>query len=71
MDERKDFPVKYREAEREARRFLEFMAVLKVRFNNDDYFRQYMGIKGGPETAAVKRASMDLSRALARMRRPS
>lgn len=65
---RKDFPAKYKEAEWEARRFLARLAELRDRFDKDEEFARFMGITGSPETSAVRRASMDLTRALARMR---
>jgi len=53
------------EAEREAKRFLSKVKELKEAISplkNDDY------IWGCKESAAVRRASMDLSRALSKMR---
>lgn len=35
----------------------------------DEYYFKHYTIIGGPETAAIKRASLDLSRALSRLRR--
>lgn len=37
----------------------------KTREDHDDYFRRYVDITGFKETAAIRRASMDLTRALA------
>ena len=57
------------QAEQEARRFLDRIAALRNRFATDKDMRRYFGIVGFKETAAVKRASMDLSRALVELRR--
>jgi hypothetical protein len=64
------FPEKYVVAERECQRFLDKLAALKNRFEDDEYFRRRMAITGGAETGAVKRASLDLSRVLSDLRRP-
>ena len=64
-------PDKYIEAEEWAKHFLKRMDALKKRYNEDEYFRRYLGIVGGKETAAVKRTSMDLTHALAKLRKPS
>lgn len=52
-------------AEAEAKRFLERAAEARKRLNIDSYAKY-----GCRETGAVKRASLDLSRALADMRKP-
>ena len=62
-------PCKYEKAEEECHRFLRAIDALRRRVNEDEHFARYMGITGGKETAAVKRASLDLTRALAEMRR--
>ena len=49
----------------EAHRFLKFAKAAEERILAD----QYALISGSPETGAVRRASMDLTRALAKMRR--
>jgi hypothetical protein len=54
------------EAEAEARRFLDRVKALKDSCGNNEYAISY----GNKETGAVRRASMDLTRALAEMRRP-
>jgi hypothetical protein len=53
------------EAEAEARRFLDRVKALKDAIGNNQYAVEY----GSKETGAVRRASMDLTRALAEMRR--
>lgn len=63
-------PDKYVEAEEWARHFLKRMDALKKRYNEDEYFRRYLSISGGTENAAVKRTSMDLSKALVKLRKP-
>ena len=42
----------------------------KTREEHDDHFRRFVGISAFKETAAIRRASMDLTRALAEMRKP-
>ena len=56
-------------ARHEAVRFIARCDELLERHATDEQFRKYMGITGFKETAAVKRASMDLSRALSEMRK--
>ena len=58
-------------ARHEALRFIKRCDELIERHAKDEHFRRYMEITGSKETAAVKRASMDLSRALSEMRRGS
>lgn len=67
MDE--DLPDAYIEARQEARRFLLRLSELEERLATDDYARKYVSIIGCKETAAVKRASLDLSRSLAKLRK--
>ena len=57
------------QAEQEARRFLDRIAALRSRFATDKEMRDYFESVEFKETAAVKRASMDLSRALVELRR--
>ena len=64
-------PDKYIEAEEWAKHFLKRMDALKKRYNEDEYFRRYLSIVNGKETAAVMRTSMDLTHALAKLRKPS
>jgi len=52
------------EAESEARRFLDRVQDLKDAIGNNQFAVDF----GSKETGAVRRASMDLTRALARMR---
>lgn len=52
-------------AEREAREFLRRVKVLKA----NDYAMKWIEFMGGPETASVRRQSMELTRALSQMRR--
>ena len=56
-------------ARHEALRFIARCDELIERHAKDEEFRKYMEITGFKETAAVKRASMDLSRALSEMRK--
>lgn len=58
------------EAADAATRFLEAVEAFKEREKEDDHFRRYVGITGFKETAAIRRASMDLTRALATVRKP-
>lgn len=58
------------DAKREAEAFLAAIDALEEREQADDHFRRFMGITGFKETAAVRRASMSLTRALAEMRKP-
>lgn len=51
--------------------FLKRMKAFKKRFNEDEQFRRYLDITGGAENAALKRTSMDLSKALVKLRRPN
>ena len=51
--------------------FIDAVEALRERHAKDDYFRRMHGIVGFKETAAVRRASMTLTRALADLRRPS
>lgn len=65
----RNLPSRYVTAANEARRFLARMDELQRRANDDEAFFRYIDITGGKETAAVKRASLDLTRALADLRR--
>ena len=56
-------------AERAARDFLDAVEAMRVRGTKDDYFRRMHDITGFKETAAVRRSSMTLTRALAEVRR--
>jgi hypothetical protein len=59
------------EAKREAERFLLRVDELMARHAKDPSLRQYLDIGvGSREMGAVKRASMDLSRALTKLRNP-
>ena len=53
----------------EAKRFMDRCDVLFERMEEDETFARYIDF-GSKETAAVRRASMDLTRALAEMRKP-
>ncbi len=54
-----------------AERFIAAVDAMKEREASDDYFRRYMTTGTGfKETAAIRRASLDLTRALAEMRKP-
>lgn len=50
-------------------RFIDAVDAHNIRAGQDDYFRRMKGITGFKETAAVRRASLDLTRALAEMRK--
>lgn len=63
-------PDRYVEAEEWAVMFLKRMKAFKKRYNDDEYFRRYLNISGGAENAALKRTSMDLSKALVKLRKP-
>lgn len=63
-------PDRYIEAEEWAVMFLKRMKAFKKRYNDDEYFRRYLTISGGAENAALKRTSMDLSKALVKLRKP-
>lgn len=54
----------YQEAISEANRFVEKAIIAVEVMQNEDYY------PGGQATAAAKRASMDLTRLLAEMRKP-
>ena len=56
-------------ARHEAERFMARCEELIERYENDQHFRRYMEISGFKETGAVKRASLDLSRALSDLRK--
>jgi hypothetical protein len=60
---------KIEEAENEARRFLDRVAALRERHADDEHMQIYFYAVGFKERAAMKRASMDLSRALVNLRR--
>lgn len=60
---------KIEEAEAEARRFLDRVAALRERYAEDEQMQIYFYAVGFKERAAMKRASMDLSRALVQLRR--
>lgn len=66
MREPEKFDMALLEAETEAERFLKRVAEYKAFKKSDGY---EWGYSGGPLRAAVKRASMDLTRALAKLRR--
>jgi len=55
------------EAEKEAKRFLEKVKELKV---TKEFKEAVYSIYGCKESGAVRRASMDLTRALSKMRKP-
>ena len=58
------------DAKNAAQRFIDAVYAMEDREKNDDHFRRFMGITGFRETAAIRRASLDLTRALAEMRKP-
>jgi hypothetical protein len=60
---------KIEEAENETRRFLDKVAALRKRYAEDEHMQPYFNVVGFKERAAVQRASLALSRALAELRR--
>lgn len=62
-------PLKYKAARVEAERFIARLEALEMRYLNDADAR-YLTISGSKEASAAKRASLDLTRALAEMRKP-
>jgi len=58
------------EAASACERFMDAVEDYELRMSKDANFARYAGITGFKETAAVRRASMDLTRALAKMRKP-
>ena len=71
---RSKLPAKYAQAAAEARRFLASVDALEARVAADDSLLSHNGVwysgLGLRESGAVKRASLDLTRALADLRRP-
>jgi len=62
---------KYLEAKQEAMRFVNRVNELLERHETDQEMRLYLSCGVGyKETASVKRASLDLTRCLAKMRKP-
>jgi hypothetical protein len=58
-------------AKAEAQRFIDAIDAMNERAEKDDRFRRMIGCGVGfRETAAVRRASLDLSRSLSAMRKP-
>jgi len=58
-------------AKEAAERFIAAVDAMKEREATDDHFRRYMTTGTGfKETATIRRASLDLTRALAEMRKP-
>jgi hypothetical protein len=57
-------------AKAECLRFLGTIDALMDRHAKDAHFRRYFGTTGSAEMGAVKRASMDLTRALVKVRKP-
>ena len=58
------------EARAAAKRFIAALDLLETRLANDPHARTRWEYTGLRETGAVKRASLDLTRALADLRRP-
>jgi hypothetical protein len=58
------------DAKAAAERFIATVDAMIEREGSDDYFRRHRAHGGFKETAAVRRASLDLTRALAEMRKP-
>ena len=57
------------DAKREAQRFLKRVKAYEERYGSDTNFREYCHMVGFKETGALRRASLDLTRALAQMRK--
>jgi len=64
-----ELPEEYLEAEEWANRFLKRVKVLRKRYQEDEYMRNYFPWGGSSENAAVKRTSLDLSKALVKIRK--
>lgn len=62
-------PNQLKAAIQEAKRFLEKAYQTKAKTWEDCFGKKYFEVEQGKEAAAVKRASLDLSRALANLRR--
>ena len=61
---------KYLEAKEWAKHFIKRVDAMVARYNSDDYVKEYWNVSTSvPERAAVKRTSMDLSRALVKVRK--
>jgi hypothetical protein len=67
--ERAPMPAKYVRAREEAIRFLARVDELRLRYEIEPS-PEYLAVSGSREAGAVKRASLDLTRALAEMRKP-
>lgn len=61
---------KIKAAARAAQEFMNAVEDYNKRKEDDEYFARFCEICGFKETAAVRRASMDLTRTLAKMRKP-
>lgn len=61
-------PEKLKAAVAEAKRFIEKASKTKVKTWEDIYGKKHNEVAQGKDAAAVKRASLDLSRALAALR---
>lgn len=55
----------------EAKRFIEAAEIVEREVDKNEYDKGHIIYEGGQYCAAMKRASMDLSRALAEVRRPA
>ena len=63
--------IKYITAKQEALRFVQRVNDLQKRYDQDAEMRRYMSCGVGyKETAAAKRSSLDLTRALSNLRKP-
>ena len=62
-------PAQLKTAVQEAKRFLEKAYQTKAYTWEDMYSKKHTAVAPGKEAAAVKRASLDLSRALAQLRK--
>jgi hypothetical protein len=56
-------------AKEAAEKFLAAIMSMEDRYQSDDHFREFCGICGFRETANVRRLSMDLTHALAALRK--
>ena len=58
------------DAKKAAKRFLDAIDAFEDREKADDEFRRMNSVTGFRETGALRRASLDLTRALSDMRKP-
>lgn len=64
------FPAKYDNARQWAKLFITRIDLLEQKFNEDEHTREYFGIAGINERAAVKRTGLDLKMAITELNKP-